>query len=105
MVMLGVLRVMEKVGDEGGSAATGTVVLAIYAAVFVCTLVSWIAWGVRNKRGVVQWGEEPRAESFGQKITRMWKTASAQPTPPVADAPRKPNVDDEPADERQRTAG
>jgi hypothetical protein len=105
--MLGVFHaVAETAGDSGGSSGISAIVLAIYGAIFLFALVSWIAWGIRQERGgVIQWGEQPPAESFGEKFARWWRTASAPPTPTPYE---RPAPEPEPAfeeDERQRTAG
>ena len=94
-------------GDKAGATSgTSVIVLALYGSIFVVALVSWIGWGMRQERGgVIQWGEQPRGETFGQKLARMWKAASAPPQSPY-ETPEPPRLpDDEQVEQRQRTAG
>lgn len=111
--MLGIARVVAGAAGATGAAGksgsstsgTGLIVLALYGGIFVFALVSWIAWGIRQERGgVIQWGE-PQRESFGQKLARMWKAASAPPKSPYEEPARQPFIEDEVNDERERTAG
>jgi hypothetical protein len=82
-----------------------TIVLALYGSIFVVALVSWIAWGVRQERGgVIQWGET-QGETFGQKLARMWKAASAPPPSPYEPPEPQPLPEADEADQRHRTAG
>ena len=91
--------------SAGSTSGTGLIVIALYGGIFVFALISWIAWGVRQKRGgVIQWGETER-EPFGQKLARMWKAASAPPQSPYEEPAPQPFIEEEPVDERERTAG
>lgn len=105
-MMLGALLAAAATGDKAGaSSGTSVIVLALYGSVFVVALVSWIAWGVRQERGgVIQWGEQQQGETFGQKLARMWKAASAPPKSPYEAQPQ-PLPDAEEVDQRHRTAG
>lgn len=102
---LGALLAAAATGDKAGaSSGTSVIVLALYGSIFVVALVAWIAWGVRQERGgVIQWGEQ-QGETFGQKLARMWKAASAPPKSPDEAQPQ-PLPDDEEVDQRHRTAG
>jgi hypothetical protein len=82
-----VLGAVVKTSDQGGSGKVWVdfVILLLYVSVAAFVVVSWVRWMIRQRRGIVRWGE-----SSGPS------RAPRRPARPPAHASR---------DEREQAAG
>jgi hypothetical protein len=81
-----------RAGDNAG-AGTGWVtfgVLLVYGSVITFIVVSWARWMVRQRRGVVQWGEPGGRAPAGQIVGSRSAASRRAVSPP---------------DERERATG
>jgi hypothetical protein len=76
-----VLGAVVKTSDQGGSGKgwVDFVIILLYVSVAAFVVVSWARWMIRQRRGVVQWGEsDSRARALRRPVAPLRRSARAQ---------------------------